>query len=212
MSALAHPTMQRRSGEARRAHVVAAARDLFLSKGFDHTSIKDITDTVGGSRRDIYEMFSDKEGLFEAVLQELIREILATIEVTFQIEPSEDIAEDLARFGTALLGNMLRPTTLTIFRQFVSIGAVRPDIGRQAFGSGPGVVYNRLASYFEKCSRQGRLRIIDAPATARVFVEMIKGDYQLRALMANETDFDAAELRRHVDLAVGLFLHGAGVR
>ena len=46
---------ERRSSGTRRAQVITAARDLFLSKGFEQTSIKDITDIVGGSRRDIYE-------------------------------------------------------------------------------------------------------------------------------------------------------------
>jgi len=203
-------TAERRSSETRRAQVIAAARHLFLSKGFEQTSIKDITDIIGGSRRDIYGMFTDKEGLFDAVLQSLIAQILSPAEMTFQLHPSADIGRDLRAFGTGLLANMLDPATVSIFRQFVSIGAARPEIGRQAYLSGPGVLYRRLADYLSACARDGRLRIDDADRTARIFVEMLKGDYQLRALMTNETSFDRTDLEAHVEQVVALFLNGAG--
>jgi hypothetical protein len=57
--------------------------------------------------------------------------------------------------------------------------SARPEIGRQAYLSGPGVLYRRLAEYLSACDRAGRLRIDDAVCTARIFVEMLKGDYQL---------------------------------
>lgn len=101
------------------------------------------------------------------------------------------------------------PATVTIFRQFVSIGAARPEIGRLAYLSGPGVLYRRLADYLSAGARDGRLRIDDADRTARIFVEMLKGDYQLRALMTNETTFDRADLEAHVGQVVALFLNGA---
>ncbi len=69
-----------RAGNRRRARSVSL-------KGFDQTSIKDITDIVGGSRRDIYGMFTDKEGLFDAVLQSLIAQILSPAEMTFPRVP-----------------------------------------------------------------------------------------------------------------------------
>ncbi len=205
-------TAERKSRDARHAQVVAAASGLFLSKGFNATSIKDITDIVGGSRRDIYEMFTDKEGLFEAVLQSLIANILVPVGSTLQLQPSDDIARDLNRLGLKLLENLLDRSTLTIFRQFVAIGAERPDIGRQAYLSGPVALYTKLETYFKACVRDGQLVIEDVPATARMFVEMLKGDYQLRALMTNESDFDQAELAQHVEKAVALFLRGASPR
>jgi len=204
--------IERRDSQTRRAQVVAAASELFLTKGFEQTSIKDITDIVGGSRRDIYGMFTDKEGLFEAVLQSLITGIVSPAEMSFPPHPGGDIGQDLRSFGLRLLGSMLDPASVKIFRQFVTIGAARPDIGRQAYLSGPGVLYRRLADYLAACARDGRLRIDDAERTARIFVEMLKGDYQLRALMMNELAFDRSELAEHVDNVVCLFLDGAAPR
>ncbi len=207
--ATAPPITERRDNQTRRAQVIATARELFLNKGFDQTSIKDITDVVGGSRRDIYGMFTDKEGLFEAVLQSLLENILSASEMSFPTQPSENIAQELRSFGLRLLKSMLDPASVKIFRQFVAIGAARPDIGRQAFLCGPSVLYRRLADYLAACTRNGRLKIEDADSTARIFVEMVKGDYQLRALMMNELSFDRDDLEDHVEKVVTLFLHGA---
>jgi AcrR family transcriptional regulator len=204
--------IERRSSEARHALVISTARDLFLSKGFEQTSIKDITDIAGGSRRDIYEMFTDKECLFDAVLQSLITDIVSPAEMKFPAHPGENIAQELRSFGLRLLSSMLHPSAVAIFRQFVSIGAARPEIGRQAYLSGPGVLYRRLSEYLAACARDGRLQIDDAERTARVFVEMLKGDYQLRALMMNETAFDASDLADHVEKVVALFLNGVALR
>lgn len=197
---------------ARRAQIIDAARLLFLKNGYVQTSIKDITDAVGGSRRDLYGMFGDKEGLFEAVLQSLITDIVSPSEMSFPAVPSADISQDLQSFGRRLLTGMLDPASVMIFRQFVAIGAVRPDIGRQAFLSGPAVLYRRLADYLAACARDGRLEIADADHTARVFVEMLKGDHQLRALMTNEAVFDEASIAEHVEKVVTLFLTGAAPR
>ena len=135
--------------------------------------------------------------------------ILAPVGRSFQLRPSDDISGDLNKLGVALLGNMLDQSTLTIFRQFVSIGVDRPEIGKQAFLSGPGVLYQKLEEYFAACVDDGRLAIDDVPSTARIFVEMLKGDYQLRALMTGESDCDPEEIERHVQRAVTLFLNGA---
>jgi AcrR family transcriptional regulator len=208
----APPIIERRDSQTRRAQVIAAARELFLTKGFEQTSIKDITDIVGGSRRDIYGMFTDKEGLFEAVLQSLITGIVSPAEMSFPDRPGADIAQELRAFGQRLLGSMLDPASVKIFRQFVAIGAARPDIGRQAYLSGPSVLYSRLSEYLAACAHEGHLKIDDADRTARIFVEMLKGDYQLRALMTNEIAFGGDDLAVHVEQVVVLFLNGAAPR
>ena len=202
-----HP--ERRGREERRAQVIAVARKLFLSKGFEQTSIKDITDKAGGSRRDIYDMFSDKDGLFEAVLQDLIKDILSPVELSFPRRPSDDISRDLNALGMALLTIILHPSSLAIFRQFLSIGAKRPAFGRQAFLSGPNTLYQKVEVYLQACVDENRLALDNIPATARVFVEMLKGDYQLKALMTGQTDFVQTEVVAHVENAVALFLNGA---
>lgn len=48
--------------------LLAHAKDEFLSKGFQHASLRDIAQKAGTSPRAIYTRFPDKEGLFAAIV------------------------------------------------------------------------------------------------------------------------------------------------
>jgi len=55
-------------GQRRRAAMLAAARELFLSKGYRKTTLTDIIERSGGSRETIYSNFKGKIGLFGAII------------------------------------------------------------------------------------------------------------------------------------------------
>lgn len=50
-------------------HVIAAARDLFWTKGFDDVSVTDVENVTGLSRSSLYHAFGSMRGLFDAVVQ-----------------------------------------------------------------------------------------------------------------------------------------------
>jgi len=52
-----------------RAAILAAAEELFASKGFDATRITDVADAVQMTRAGLFYYFPDKESLFDAVLK-----------------------------------------------------------------------------------------------------------------------------------------------
>lgn len=52
--------------------VVAAARNLFWSKGFDAVSVSDMEKATGLSRSSIYHAFGSMRGLFDAAVQEYL--------------------------------------------------------------------------------------------------------------------------------------------
>lgn len=56
--------------ERARASILAAAEDLFATKGFDATRITDVADAVKMTRAGLFYYFPDKESLFDAVLKE----------------------------------------------------------------------------------------------------------------------------------------------
>ncbi len=54
--------------EERKSEIVAAACQLFLSKGYDKTTMKDVMRQLGIAKGTIYHYFSSKEELLEAVI------------------------------------------------------------------------------------------------------------------------------------------------
>lgn len=61
-------------GEATRAALVGAARQLFGSQGYAATSTEEIVALAGMTKGALYHHFSDKEALFRAVFEEVQRE------------------------------------------------------------------------------------------------------------------------------------------
>ena len=52
--------------DARRAQIIAAARDLYEERGLSHTTVKDITERVGVTRTLFYHYFPDKDAVTSA--------------------------------------------------------------------------------------------------------------------------------------------------
>jgi len=49
---------------------LSAATDVFIEHGYEHTTMKHVMDAAGVSRGGLYQYFSNKEDLFEAILEE----------------------------------------------------------------------------------------------------------------------------------------------
>lgn len=65
---------------SRRAEIVSAARVLYEERGMAHTTVKDITASVGVTRSLFYHYFPDKDAVTEAVLDDYVEEFREMVE------------------------------------------------------------------------------------------------------------------------------------
>lgn len=66
---------RRARGEATRARLIGAARELFGSRGFERTSIEAVLERSGVARGALYHHFASKAELLDAVAEEVFAEI-----------------------------------------------------------------------------------------------------------------------------------------
>lgn len=66
-----------KEAEERKNEILDAAERLFRSKGFDNTSTGDILSEVGIARGTLYYHFQSKEEILDAVIERMIRQMLA---------------------------------------------------------------------------------------------------------------------------------------
>ncbi len=84
----------RRRTEAKRNAILKVAEELFRKKGYQNTSMSEITAKVGGSKATIYGYFKSKKLLFEAVMNGASFEKFDL--AAYQQESGNDIQERFA--------------------------------------------------------------------------------------------------------------------
>ena len=73
--------------ESMRAALIAAARELFVKKGYADTATPEIVEAAGVTRGALYHHFEDKKALFSAVVAEEARRTGDDIEAASQTSP-----------------------------------------------------------------------------------------------------------------------------
>src|SRR5690348_12762510 len=84
------PTLQARKQELVREAIWDAATDLFAEKGFDETTVDDIAEAAGVSRRSFFRYFASKNDLMAHAMVNYAAELTAAIEAC---PPSWSLAE-----------------------------------------------------------------------------------------------------------------------
>lgn len=86
-------------GDARRLQIVQAAREICLEKGFSKITISDIAERVGMTRSLFYHYFQDKDQVADAVLDDVISEVIARLEEWNEHREAGNISKALGRCG-----------------------------------------------------------------------------------------------------------------
>ena len=73
------PKVSQEHLKQRRAKILAAATEVFTEQGYERTTMKHVMEAAGVSRGGLYHYFSNKEDLYEAILEDnLLREHTST--------------------------------------------------------------------------------------------------------------------------------------
>lgn len=68
------PKVSKEHLEQRRANILEAAKKVFMENGYERTTMKHVMDAAEVSRGGLYQYFSNKEDLYEAILEEGLRQ------------------------------------------------------------------------------------------------------------------------------------------
>jgi AcrR family transcriptional regulator len=191
--------------KSRRKALLQAAAEVFFEQGYAATSIDAIIERAGGSKRNIYNEFGNKEGLFSAIVTESADNVLSTL-VVEEIE-RHDLRETLTAFGQHLMGVYMSPTVIGIYRIVVTEANRFPDLAKSFYEQGPGRATSRLAEVLEVAKERGEIRTNDCLRVAGHFVGMIR-DNLLQVVLGLRPPPSDEEAQEAVASAVEVFLNG----
>jgi TetR/AcrR family transcriptional regulator, mexJK operon transcriptional repressor len=117
--------------DIRRQAIVSAARELFIRRGYEQTTLRDVVDIAGGSLATVYKLFGNKDGLLEAVVLENV----ATSEALFQAAGKDGAlpGPTLHRLSEELSTLFLNPEVVALVRIVMAQSIRDPYFARRFF-------------------------------------------------------------------------------
>lgn len=200
--------MAEKSGRSvgRREMLLKAAAEVFFEQGYASTSIDAIIERAGGSKRNIYNEFGSKEGLFAAIVRSSADSALSSLSQE-HIE-GRGLEETLTAFGQHLMEIYMSPTVVSVYRIAINEANRFPDLARSFYEQGPGRAASQLAEVLEFAAQRGEIEPRDYSRAAGLFVGMIRDNLHLQVVLGLRSPPLEPEVRRIVSSAVDIFLNG----
>lgn len=193
-------------GRQTRAAFMNAALELFSQKGYFGTSLRDIAKVVGVRESALYNHFSSKDQLFEALITAASEE---RIEQFHEITegPVDDVRRLLETIVLRTLESFRQPRQEQLFRILMADGIRLTRDGRLNLMERLSAGQVLMRQLFVRLMREGHLRTADPDVLMLAFTGPMLVWRQLNAIGADHSVLraPAAFARGHVDQ----FLQGA---
>jgi AcrR family transcriptional regulator len=186
--------------ELRRQAILSAARELFLEKGYEATTLNDVVRRSGGSLATLYEMFENKPGLLRAMVHEHCTLISDTIDRA--ISAHQPPREALWAITEHMFAKIIDPQATALFKAALA----QPDLGRQLYEAGPATGQAKVAEYLALQAEEGLMDIEDPVEAAQTFFQMMFGHFHQKILFGVPVELNPEERVRHFDRVLGAFL------
>ncbi|BCD84373.1 transcriptional regulator [Pseudomonas solani] len=189
---------------AKRAAILEAAKSLFLSKGYDGSSMDAIAAEAGVSKLTVYSHFTDKETLFSAAVKAKCMEQLP--ELLFELPLGGTIETVLRNIGMGFQALINSSESIELHRLMATLGNQDPKLSKLFFDAGPQQILNEMERLLIQADKAGKLRIDKPINAAEHFFCLIKGGHNFRLLIGCATPLQGEEAEQHVQEVVELFL------
>ena len=148
--------------------ILAGGMQEFLAHGYAGTSMDRIATAAGVSKATVYSHFQDKEGLFTALIEQLVqgkfRSLFDPSPENLQLEPRIFLRELANRF---LDISVNEPEFLNFMRLIVGESGRFPQLARAFVRNIERNSFGMLQQYLAACPQ---LKLADPEATARIFI------------------------------------------
>ncbi|HLA29904.1 MAG TPA: TetR/AcrR family transcriptional regulator [Pseudomonas sp.] len=189
---------------AKRQAILEAAKTLFLSNGYDGSSMDAIAAEAGVSKLTVYSHFTDKEKLFAAAVKSKCEEQLP--ELLFELSedaPIDSLLLDIGRGFNTLINSR---ESVELHRVMVSLAAQDSKLSKMFYDAGPQRLLDEMAHLLRQADQAGKLRIGDPQSAADQFFCLIKGGANFRLLIGCCEPLQGEEAELHVQESVAMFL------
>lgn len=151
------------------ARIRAAARVLFLARGYEGTSMDAVAAAAPVSKRTLYHHFESKADLFQAVIEESWSHLTRTPLLPTGAAADPATAEPravLRAYVTRLGEHWDRPDVIPLLRLVIAEAPRFPELSQAYFAAGKEPAVKGLSAYFDTLRAHGCLKPGLEPALA----------------------------------------------
>lgn len=199
----------REQQELRHEELLNVALDIFLERGFEQTTMEDIAIQVGMSKRTVYARYPDKATLFKAAVRRAIERYTVPRE-SLDVIATDDLEKALTAVAHLRISNLSRPVAIKLQRILSTQSYRFPELFNVAFEEGTGPTIAFLRDLFTRHHAEGRINVTEPQRAAAAFLSLAAGG-PARVIVSGNT-LTEAEIERHVEFAVRLFMDGVSRR
>jgi AcrR family transcriptional regulator len=164
------------------------AMELFWQKGYEGTSLADLTETLGITRPSLYAAFGNKEALFRTVLKRYEANVVTYRPKALSAPTARDVARELLEGAARLFGDKSKPAGCLGVQGALACGEEADPIRRELIANrtaGEHAIRQRL----KRAKAEGDLPADSDPASlARYLSAVLYGMAVLAAGGASRKD------------------------
>jgi AcrR family transcriptional regulator len=191
-----------KKADERRTEILDAAQRLFMSRGYDATTVNDLITVVGISKGAFYHHFSSKDEVLHALVWRMAEQGLAAVMPLLEREDLTPLEKLKAFFNE---GQQYRKENFAALRSITKV-LFREENLRLRLRSAEQmteIIVPHLGRVLEEGAKQGEFEIEDPEETARLVLKLGSLLHEARAVALKIAESRRAEaillLRRRVD-------------
>ena len=188
------------SENERRGQLIAIAGEMFLQRGYRATTMDDVAQCAGMSKKTVYQIFSAKSELFDALLTEWFAPFTIPAETAGR-SPREVLIDVLCRLVNFALSERQISMTRLLIAETSHSEDIAIALERQGIGRGKGALEQWLAAE----TALGTFRIDDPEDTASILFFTVAGDFLLGLLLRTRPRPSVEEVAARVERTVTTF-------
>lgn len=194
--------------ENKRQEIIEIATQVFRERGFERTSMSEISSRLGGSKATLYNYFESKEELFFETIRQRVAVELKMAFGSLNLKDRK-IDDALFAFGENFLAYICSSEILTTRRLAIG-GDPQMGLGKIVFKNGILKAYTIIAEFLKEAMDQGKLQKADPMVATKHLLGLLESETLLPFLMHAKTEISKEEIQSITKRAIDVFMKAYG--
>jgi TetR/AcrR family transcriptional repressor of mexJK operon len=190
--------------------ILSAGRQLFLSNGYQGTSMDQVAATAAVSKQTVYKHFGEKRALLSAIVtDELDASVTKFRELISELAETADIEASLIMLAMEYQHAVLRDRVVQLRRLVIAEASQLPELAKLYYDHAPAITLGALTDAFHRLHERGLLDAPESSIAAEHFAFLAIGKPMDQALFyGQEQVLKSIDVAARARAAARVFLAG----